>query len=124
MPDTTRKQVSSGKEGNDAAALCSLDSKLMKHVREEVVTMQCQVVQKGNEAMILCEIKSPQGRERNWWDGLDSRSISGKGRDGARSVRQHYWGYHVTGTVLDITIQRSFLCPGEGGECIHVVTVY
>lgn len=74
------------------------------------------------KTMISSEIKSPQAREINWWDGLYSRSISGKGRDGARSVRQHYWRYEVTGTVLDTALQRSFLYPAEGGEYIRVVT--
>ena len=33
--NTTRKQASSGKEENEAAILCSLDSQLMKHVGED-----------------------------------------------------------------------------------------
>ena len=68
----------------------------------------------------ICD-KSSQGRKTNWWDGLHNESIAGKGRDGGRAMRQHYWRWHVTGTILDTVCRRLLLYPGEGGKCTQVV---
>ena len=36
-------------------------------------------------------------------------------------MRQHYWRWPVTGTILDTAHRRLLLYPGEGGKCTQVV---